>query len=545
MPSLQLLQSDLKFALRLVRRAPLFYATLWAVLVAGIGSTTAMFSIAESVLLRPLPYPHSEELTVLVATTAAAPRPDYPSVSLPDFRDWRAQASSFSQMAAVDHHGYSLASSGATPENLAGTGVAGDFFPMFGLPPLRGRLLGPADDHAGAPPVAVVSAALWHRRFASDPELIGRAITLNGRPFTVVGIAAEGFGFSSVTANHVDVWTPLATVYEGYSNESAKERANRLLEVMGRRKPGVTLEQAESQLAAIAKGLETAYPSTNARVGAAAFDMHEMLVESARLGVWTLLGAVVLVFFIVCANVANLLFVRAQTRRGEMATRAALGADPGRLAAQVVTEVLTVFILGSIGGALASFELVDFFASGLYTDFSTAVPVRVDGLALAASLAVCLVCGMLAALVPAYALSRVEPQAVLKESASRAGVSRAQQSIRGGLTVAQVAVAFALLVGGGLALAAFARVSATPPGFDPRNLNEGFVDLASPKYDDVDWVRTFYRDVLARLAAQPGVSSTALNATLPIRAGTTTSRSPSRGGQPGPPARRPPSVGTW
>ena len=512
---------DARLALRAFRRSPGFYATVLVVLVAGIGSATAMLSIAESLLLRPLPYAEPGQLTVLEAPTPDLPHPDRPSVSLPDFLDWKASATTFEQMAAISHDGYSLTSSGAPPENIAGTSVSGDYFPMFRLSALRGRLLGPEDDKVGAPPVVVISAALWHRRFGSDPSLVGRAITLGGRPHTVLGVAPEGFELSSVTASRVDLWTPLAVTYRDssshdYAQAMAEGRGSRDLEVMGRRKPGVTLAQSQAQLSVIARQLETAHPDTNAKMGAAALDMHEALVESSRSGVWVLFGAVLLVFVVVCANVANLLLTRAQARRGEMATRAALGASPARLAGQVIVETVVLFGIGAIGGSALAFALVDVFAYGMST---FPIVVGVDGWALATSLVVCLACGALAGLVPALAVARVEPQSVLQENAARAGVSRAQVRVRGALAVAQVAVAFALLVGSGLAVRAFAEIASRQPGFDPTNVTEAFVDLTSPRFDDEARLLGFYRDALAAIAAAPGVQKVAVNSTLPMAGG--------------------------
>ncbi len=513
------LLADVRFTLRLFRRAPGFYATVLAVLVCGVGATTAMFSIAESLLLRPLPFPEPKELTVLESTEPESPHPRRPSVSVPDFLDWKAQATTFAQLAAVDHEGFSMASAGSTPESLSGTGVSGDFFPMLGIRPALGRLIGADDDRVGGAPVVVVSAALWHRRFASDPALVGRAVTLNGRPFTVIGVAAEGFEFSSVTSKRVDVWTPLAVTYAGYALMTPDERANRSLEVMGRRQHGVSLENAQKQLSAIAQNLEGAHPDTNSKVGVAVADMHASIVESARSSVFVLLGAVALVLAIVCANIANLLLARAQSRRGEMAIRSALGAAPSRLALQVVTETVVIFALGSVGGALLSTVLVDLFASGIDHNVTAAITIRVDLTALLASLAICLLCGAFAGLVPAHAVTRVEPHEILKENAARSGVSRGQASMRSVLVVAQVAVAFALLVGSGLALKAFAEVAATPPGFNPTNLVEGFVDLASVKYEKDEKVVTFLRDVLAKVREQPGVQAASANSTLPLGGG--------------------------
>jgi putative ABC transport system permease protein len=505
--------SDVRFALRLMRRGPAFFATLLALLIAGIGATTAMFSIANSLLLQPLPYPHSEQLTMIWATQ---PRVNPSPVSIADFLDWKEGGSTFEKMSATQYHSFSLTSEGAKPESLSGADVSGDFFPLLGLPPLHGRLLGPEDDRVAGPRVAVLSAAVWHRRFESDPALVGRTIQLNSVPYTVVGIAAEGFRYSGPNSDRAEVWTPLAVTYVGFDQASTSERGSHFLHVVGRRRPGVTLEQAQAQLSSVARTIEVAHPDTNTKVGVRLVDLQDVLVGSSRSGVWMLFGAVGLVFLIVCANVANLLLTRAQTRRGEMAARAALGATSSRLAAQVVTETLVVFVLGGIGGAVVSRWLVDLFASGIIAGAASTIDVRVDVLALTVTIATCVVCGIVFGLVPALAVARIEPQEVLKESATRAGVSRSQRAVRSGLVVAQVALAFALLVGSALAMKAFAKVAAVPPGFDPENLATARVALPESTYADDEKANRFYRDVIARIAAQPGVESVAANSTLPM-----------------------------
>jgi putative ABC transport system permease protein len=504
--------ADIRFAVRLVWRGPAFFATLVAVLVLGIGATTAMFSVAESLLLKPLPYPAPEELTMLWRED---PRVHEGPVSIPDFLDYKAGAASFASLVEVSNQGLSLSSPGAKPEALAGARVTGEFFTMLGLRPLAGRLLTPEDDKPGGPRVAVVGSALWRRRFASDPALIGRTITLNSEPYTVVGVAPEGFIFAGPNTNRCDVWTPFATS-PGYKDEST-QRGDHFANAMGRRKPGVSLEQAQAELTGIAKNLEALYPNSNAKKTVRLVDLHDALVGSARSSVWVLFAAVSLVFLVVCANVATLLLTRAQSRRAEMATRAALGATPSRLAGQVVTETVVVFLAASIGGALLARTLVAMLASGLIDrGGASTIDVGVDPVAVTFSVVACFACGVVFGLVPALAASRVEPQAVLKDSAARAGVSRSQKMVRGGLVVAQVALAFALLVGSGLALRAFAKLSATPPGFDPEGVLSSRIVLPEARYGDGAAAVRFYTDVIARIAERPGVSAVAANDTLPM-----------------------------
>jgi putative ABC transport system permease protein len=502
--------TDARFTLRLMRRAPGFYATLLAVLIAGIGATTAMFSLAESLLLKPLPYPDADRLMMVWRTN---PRIPAGPASVPDFLDWKAQATKVESMSATDYATVSLSSPGAKPESLPGARVSGEFFSMLGVRPLLGRLLTTEDDRPGAPGVVVISAELWRRRFSADPQIVGRAIMLDGEAFTVAGVAEEGFCFSGPKSDHADFWLALAASphWEHWSTH----RGDHFLHIMGKRRVGVSLAEVQAQLTSIAKGIEAAHPDSNTKEGNRAADLHDELVATSASSVWVLFAAVALVFVIVCANVANLLLTRAQGRRAEMAARAALGATSSRLAMQVVTETAVVFLIAALGGAVAARWLVDLFASGIVGGAARTLPMRVDGTALVLCVTVSLLFGMIFGLVPALATSRVEPQAVLKDSASRAGVARPQRLARNALVVAQVAIACALLTGSGLALDAFAKASSKSPGFDAADLATARISLPESKYDDPKAL-AFFQQLIERIAREPGVSSVAANGMLPL-----------------------------
>jgi putative ABC transport system permease protein len=506
--------SDAGFALRLLRRSPGFAVTLIGVLVLGIGAATAMFSVVSSLLLRPLPFPHPEQLTTLYNVE---PEISDGPVSVRDFLDWKEQATSFSEMAVIGHEYYSVASEGERPESLPGAQVSGDFFPMLGVPPLRGRLLGPEDDRVGGPAVAVIGAELWHRRFASDERAVGKTIALGGEPFTIVGIAAEGFRFSGAKSDRSDVWVPLAVAKRSYPFLSSEEgRGSHFLEAIGRRKPGVSLAQSDAEIHSIAARLELEHRKSRGKISARAEDLHETLVGSSRSSIGILFAAVLLVFVIVCANVANLLLARTASRRAEMAARAALGATRGRLVAQLLIETLVVFCLAAVGGALVARLLVAELGTRLLESPALAIDLRVNGTALAFSIGLAVLFGFVVGLVPAAEACLVPPQTALKDSGARASLGRGARWARGGLVIVQVALACALLVGSGVAVRAYVKLASTPLGFEPDDLATATVVLPAAKYSDDNKLIGFYRDLITKVAAQPGVTSVSANGSIPM-----------------------------
>ena len=537
MPILRQILGDARFALRLLRRSPGFGATILTVLVVGIGATTAMFSLVASLLLRPLPYPNPEELTLI---TGRQPMVDRASTSLPDFLDLKAEATTFERMSAMSYEAFSLSSPGAPPVILHGATVSGDFFPLLGIAPHKGRFFGPDDDRPSGPRVAVLSAAVWRTRFASDPGIVGRVLTLNAEPFTVIGVAPEGFRFSGPHGSSADVWAPLAVTRREYATDASEERrGSRFLSVVGRRKPGVSLAQAQAQVDAIVQGLEVAHPESNRHVGARVEDLQAALVGSSRDGIWVLFSAVALVFLVMCANVANLLLARAVSRRSEMAARAALGATAGRLAAQLVTETVVLFVAGALGGTILARWLVSLFSAGLIRGGATMIDVQVDGIALGFAIALSVACGIVFGLVPAGEAARLSPQAVLKETSARASMGPTQRALRAELVAVQVALALALLAGSGLVFSAFARLAATSPGFDPDDLATALVVIPESKSADEGRILRFQQEALARLKALPGVTAVTANSQLPMSGSNSNSSFAIEGRPPWPDSRAP------
>ncbi|HLI84656.1 MAG TPA: ABC transporter permease [Bryobacteraceae bacterium] len=499
---------DVRYALRRLRQSPAFTLAAAVTLALGIGSTTAMFSVVDSALLRPLPYTDAERLVAVFEKQRNSTQQVWASEG--NFLDWGRQNHVFSDLAAFAFFPFTLSSAGGA-ERVNGARATWNAFNMLGQMPVLGRGFEPRDCRPGAPPVVILSHGFFERRFGGDPNLIGRAIVLNGAPHTVVGVMPRGFRF----LNAPDLFTPLIL------DPAKASRDFNYLAAVGRLKPGVSLGQAQAEMNGIARSLEIAYPATNQGAGVVLVPVRDAVVKSSHADVlWVLLGAVGFVLLIACVNIANLLLAKAAARQREMAVRSAVGAARGRLAAQLLTESLLLAGLGgALGIALAVWLLQ--LLPRLVPDFARAgMPeITVNARVLAFTLAVSIFSGVLFGVFPAWRASRLDLQSVLKEGGRGQGVSRSQARFRAALAVLQVALSLVLLAGAGLMLRSLSAMRQTPLGFRGDRLLTMRLAMAENHFAP-EPLRVYYRRVLESAGAIPGVEHASLSVGLPVQGAT-------------------------
>jgi putative ABC transport system permease protein len=509
--------NDLKFAFRQLLKNPGFTAVAVLTLALGIGANTAVFSVFHAAMLKPLPYPDPDRLVTL---TDWHKKGYTRGTSYPNFVDLRAQNTVCEEMAALSNTAYNLAGDGE-PERVLAQRISAGFFPLLGVNPMMGRWFQPEDDRLNAARVAIISHGLWQRRFSGRADILGRAVILNEQIYTIVGIMPADF--RTVTGNlyqSVDrpreVWTPLAT------DTTASGRGTVFLRMIGRLKPGITIDAAASELNTIAERLAQQFPNNNAGFGVRVRGMHRDLGEEIWPAVWILMGAVVILLAIACANVANLFLVRAAARAGEMTVRAALGASRSRIVRQLLTESALIAFTGGILGTILAWTGVDMLrrlvASGAIPIHVTNVNLVVLGFTLAISLGA----GFIFGLAPALHAAKVNLNDALKGAARATGAS-ARSRLRNVFVVAEVAFALTLLAGAGLVVKSLGHLLRVNPGFRPENLLTMRVHLPGAKYDEPMKSRVFYDALLERLQALPGVESVGAVSDLPMSGNISTS----------------------
>jgi putative ABC transport system permease protein len=496
---------DIRYAARGLRNAPGFTAAAVLTLALGIGATVAVFSIVYGVLLKPLPYAEASRL--MVVTSAQHGEPSW--MSALDFVDYRSQSHSFAGMSAVDYNTANLTRSGAAPLRLVVGQVSANFFDLLGVPAALGRTFAPDADRTGAPKTIVLGYGTWRDRFAGDPAVIGRTITLDGDPFTVIGVAPGWLRYP----RQAEAWVPMQL--KAWQMEPSG-RGSHQFRGVGRLKDGVTAAQADQELRDIAARLVTQYPTTNTGVGAGAWPLQNQMVQGSRKALLTLLAAVAFVLLVACANVANLLLVRATAREGEMAVRTALGASRWDLVRQLLSESLLLAGVGTGVGALLARWLVDAVVAYGPAGLPRLNEVGVDGRVLLFAAAMAVATAILFGLAPALHGARPNVSASLHASGRGSAGRRGTQRTRNVLVVVETALAVVLLVGAGLFLRSFARLVGVDPGFAPGNVSAVTLSLPDIKYPNDHQVAAFSERLLERLRAAPGVTDAALGFGRPL-----------------------------
>jgi putative ABC transport system permease protein len=502
------LRQDIAYALRTLRRSPGFALVAIVTLALGIGANSAIFSVVNSVLLRPLPYAEPERLVMVWGTY---PNFGQTSTSLPDFRDFQAQSTTFEHLTALTSTSSNLSIAGGEPERVGRVIATANFFQTLGVRPHAGRFFLPEDEQgtgtavSAAQPVAVISHRLWQSRLGGSPNVVGREIFLHGRPFTVVGVAPAGFRFGE----EADVWTPLNLA-------ATNGRRSEFLDVVGRTRPGVALEQVRTEMRTINRRLAEQYPETNSTIGVEVTSLHEEVVGTLRPALLALMGAVGLVLLIACANVANLMLTRAAAREREMAIRAALGAGRGRIVRQLLTESVVVALLGAAMGLLLATAGIEALRSARAELIPRFAEVRMDPWVLAFTVGLAVVTGLLFGLAPAVQLKRRALSGALRSGGrGMAGASGARR-LRSALVLSEVALALMLLVGAGLLIRSFNRLQQVDVGFDPKGVLTAQVALPAAQYAEEAQQRAFFERLLEGLSSAPGVQSAALVSNVPL-----------------------------
>jgi len=513
------LLNDLRYALRTMRRTPVFSAAVILTVALAIGANTAVFSIVNAVIIRPLPFEQPSRLVQVAEKNDRLQLPNF-SASVLNYLSWKEQTQTL-QLAALGFGTYALSGSG-DPEQLAGSRITPSLMPVLGLQPTLGRWFTEAEEKPGTPRVAMIGEGLWKRRFGADPAIVGRTLTLNGLDYTVVGVAPAAL---TVMTGGGDIWTPL-TIDPG-----REIRLNHVIFVVGRLRPGVTPEQAQAEMNAVASRLSQQYAEMK-DWGVNLVTFHDTFVSAPlQTALLVLLAAVVCVLLIACANITNLLLARAAARQKEIAIRTAMGASRGRLLRQLLVESIALSSIGGALGLLAAAWAVPAINRSLPPNLLPIPTIPLDTTVLGFATATTLVTGILFGLAPSWRSTRADLNAVLKQSGRSSGVARPR--LRNGLAAAELALATLLLVGASLLLQTLFQLQRARLGFEPRGLLTFQVAPPVPRYPLDSRAPAFYRSLVESLQSVSGVRAAAVSSGVPFGVGnytttpmTTTGKSP-------------------
>jgi putative ABC transport system permease protein len=497
------LLQDLRYGVRMLLKNPGFALVAVIALALGIGANAAIFSVVNAVLLRSLPFNDPDRLIVLKENKP----PQFPefSVAPGNFLDWQKQNTVFEKLAAIRGFSYNLVDTGE-PERLRGARVSAGLFEMLGVKPSQGRTFAAEEDQPGRDTVVILSHSLWQRRFGADPNILGRTLTLNAATYTIVGVMPPDFQFPD---RETELFTPVA-----FDSKQADQHGAHYISAIGRLKPGVSIEQARTEMSAIAARLAQQYPDSNTGWGVSLFKMQEYESRDIKPALLILLGAVALVLLIACANVANLLLARATARQREIAIRTALGASRWRVIRQLLTESVLLALIGGGIGLLLAVWGVDLLLALAPEDLPHVKGGTVDARVLGFTILITLLTGVVFGLAPALQSSRPNLNETLKEGGR--GTTVGHNRVRSSLVITEVAVALVLLIGAGLLIRSFYRLQQVDPGFNPRNALAVALSLPAKKYPEEEQNARFYTQLIEKVSALPGVVAVGATQSLPI-----------------------------
>ncbi len=501
---------DLSYSLRILRRSPAFTLAAIAALALGIGANTAIFSVIDRVLLKPLSYPDSGRIVQFLNTS---PQGAGNGASVTKFNNWRSQTKAFQDAAAYDDGSAGVNVTGGTyPEQIRATHVTSDYFRLFGAPVMLGRTFTRGEDLPRGGKTVVLNYGLWKRRFGSDPAVIGKTIELSGEPHIIIGVVGRDFD----TDPEADAWLPFQ--FDPNSNDQAH-----YFQAAARLRPGVTLAQANEQMKIASAEFHRRYPLANPQQGFAVQPLQDRIVNNVKSSLWILLGAVSFVLLIACANVANLLLVRATGRKREIAIRAAMGAGRGRIVRQLLTESLLLFFTGGIAGLILGVAGV---RALLAVNPGNIPRIGEHGSGVALDAGVCiftigisLLTGLIFGLIPALGVSRTDLSSTIKESGSYTGTGLRHNKTRSALVIGEMALAVVLLIGAALLVRTFIALRTVDPGFNSHNVLTMAISLSGPRFQKTAGVANLLQTATERIDAIPGVVASGGSCCLPLEGG--------------------------
>ena len=503
------LLQDLRYGIRMLAKSPGFTALAILTLALGIGANTAIFSVINSVLLRPLPFHEPGRLVALWQTESA---PGNFPLTGPDYLDWQAQSRTLEATSLYSWERTANASGTGQSEAVSVSSTQADFFALLGVQPRIGRTFDPGEDQAGKNHVAILSNAFWHRQFGGRSDVLGKTIELNDESYSVIGVLPAWFNFQRAS----EIWTPM-----DMTPKALGPRGEHSYRAIARLKPNVTVSQAQAELNSITKQVAKQNGDNDKYNGAVVVSLTEQLTGSSRESLFILLGAVALVLLVACANVANLMLARATNRQREIAVRAAMGAGRWRLARQLLTESILLSLLGAAVGLVGAFWAVSFLESAESLPIPRANPIQIDFTVLLFTIGVSILVGALFGLAPAMQSFRVNLSEELKSSAQAVvSPSGARRLLRDALVVGEIAASLALLIGAGLLLRSFSRLRNSGIGVQADNVITMGVKLPNAKYKTLPARRQFFDQLLDRIQREPGVQAAAASTEIPLEGGT-------------------------